>query len=304
MNRVHRPFGRLASGLEPAPLSLLAGLIAVNAPAAADPVAVPAESWVTNGTVHAVRQVGNRIYVGGTFTQAGPNTGFGVALDPSSGAWVPAFPKINGTVLVAVPDGKGGFYIGGDFTQVGGKSRHNGANIVPDGASPGTWKLGGWNPDTDKPIRAIALGPAADTIYIGGDFSTVRDVPRAGIAAVTSTGSLIEGFSPGAGTSTTVGTGAAATVTVGSVMSLVVSSNPARLFVGGFFTSMAGAARSGLAALNAATGALEAGFNPSPSAGGVETMALDTGAAANRLLLGGDQPRRPLRCGGGRRCGQ
>ncbi|MGH9008268.1 MAG: hypothetical protein ACRDYF_00295, partial [Acidimicrobiia bacterium] len=265
-------------------LCLLAGLVAVNAPASADPAAAPAESWVTNGTVHAVRQVGNRIYVGGSFTQAGPNTGFGVALDPSTGVWAPAFPKINGIVLVAVPDGDGGFYIGGDFTRVGDKSRHNGARILPD-VTPGTWKVGGWNPGTDKPIRAIALSPSSDTVYIGGDFSTVRDVPRAGIAAVTSTGSLIADFNPGSGTGTTTGTGAAATVTVGSVMTLAVSPDGTRLFAGGFFTKMAGVARSGLAALNAATGALDAAFNPAPSAGGVETMAL---TASGRLLLGGE----------------
>jgi hypothetical protein len=281
MNCTQRRARRWATGL--ASLCLLAGLAAVNAPAVADPAAVPAESWVTNGTVHAVRQVGNRIYVGGAFTQAGPNTGFGVALDPSSGVWSPAFPKINGTVLVALHDGSGGFYIGGDFTRVGDKSRHNGARIVPD-ATPGTWKVGGWNPETDKAIRTIALSPAGDIVYIGGDFSTVRDVPRAGIAAVSETGSPIETFNPGTGTGTTVGTGAAATVTVGSVMSLVVSPDGTRLFAGGFFTTVAGTARSGLAALNAATGALDAGFNPKPSAGGVETMVL---TASGRLLLGG-----------------
>jgi hypothetical protein len=272
---------RLAIGL--AGLSLLAGLAAVNAPASADPAAVPAESWGTNGTVYAVRQVGNRIYVGGSFTQAGPNTGFGVALDPSTGAWSPAFPKINGVVLVAVPDGEGGFYIGGDFTRVGDKSRHNGARIVPD-ITPGTWKVGGWNPETDKPIRAIALSATSGAVYIGGDFATVRDVPRAGIAAVTSTGSPILEFNPGEGTGTTTGTGAATTVTVGSVMTLAVSPDGARLFAGGFFTKMAGVARSGLAALDAATGALDLAFNPAPSAGGVETMAL---TASGRLLLGG-----------------
>ena len=281
MNVVHRRSRRLAIGL--AGLSLLAGLAAVKVPAAADPAAVPAESWVTNGTVYAVRQAGNRIYVGGSFTQAGPNTGFGVALDPTTGTWAPAFPKINGTVLVAVPDGSGGYYIGGDFTRVGDRSRHNGARILP-GDTPGTWNIGAWNPDTDKPIRAIALSTRPDVVYIGGDFSTVRDVPRAGIAAVSSTGSVIGTFDPGAGTATTAGTGAAATTTVGSVMSLVVSPDGARLYAGGFFTSMAGTARPGLAALNAATGAVQAGFNPSPSGGGVETMAL---TATGRLLLGG-----------------
>ena len=281
MNVARRRARRLAAAM--AGLCLVAGLAAVNAPASADPSAVPAQLWGTNGTVHAVRQVGNHIYVGGSFTQAGPNTGFGVALDPSTGVWAPAFPKINGIVLTAVPDGEGGFYIGGDFTRVGDKSRHNGARILPD-VTPGRWKVGGWNPDTDKPIRAIALSPTSDAVYIGGDFSTVRDIPRAGIAAVTSTGSPIAAFNPGSGTGTTAGTGAAATVTVGSVMTLVTSLDGNRLFAGGFFTRMAGAARTGLAALDATTGALDAAFNPSPSAGGVETMAL---TPSGRLLLGG-----------------
>jgi hypothetical protein len=105
------------------------------------------------------------------------------------------------------------------------------------------------------------------------------------VAAVNSyTGDPVLGFDPGAGTGTTSGTGAAAVLTVGSVMSLAVAPDGGRLFAGGFFTKMAGAARSGLAALNAATGALDAAFNPAPSAGGVETMAL---APSGRLLLGG-----------------
>ena len=276
---------RLAIAL--AGLSVLASFVAVNPPAAAEPPAVPAESWVTNGTVHAVSQVGGRIYVGGSFTQAGPNTGFGVALDPSTGVWAPAFPKINGIVLVAVPDGSGGFYIGGDFTRVGDRSRHNGAWVVP-GEEPGTWRVTDWNPSTDRPIRAIALAPSANTVYIGGDFATVRETTaRAGIAAVNKyTGSPTAGFDPGTGTATTAGTGAAAVVTVGSVAALAVSPDGTRLFVGGFFTKMAGATRSGLAALDAATGALDATFNPAPSAGGVEAPGCSR-AASGRLLLGG-----------------
>ena len=286
MKFVRRSTRRPAAGL--AVLSLLAGLSAVTAPAEADPAAVPAESWVTNGVVYAVSQVGSRIYVGGTFTQAGPNTGFGVALDPSSGVWSPAFPKVNGPVLVAVPDGAGGFYIGGDFTRVGTRSRHNGARIVP-GATAGTWDVAAWNPETDKPIRAIATSPTSSVAYIGGDFSLVQGVTRAGVAAVNSfTGDPVLSFDPGAGTGTpppaTTSTTAPASPVVGPVAALAVSPDGTRLYVGGFFTSMAGVGRSGLAALNAATGVLDTGFNPAPSGGGVETLAL---TSSGRLLLGG-----------------
>ncbi|HKN91302.1 MAG TPA: hypothetical protein VJ622_13590 [Acidimicrobiia bacterium] len=284
MTSIHRCRRRLATGL--AVLSLLAGLGAVTPPAEADPAAVPVESWVTNGVVYAVGQVGSRLYVGGSFTQAGPNTGFGVALDPSTGVWAPEFPKINGTVLVAVPDGAGGFYIGGDFTRVGPRSRHNGAHVVP-GATAGTWDVAAWNPATDKPIRAIALSPTSNVAYIGGDFSVTQGVARAGIAAVNSfTGDPVLSFDPGAGTGTAPPPTSSTTTTppVGPVAALAVSADGSRLYAGGFFTSMAGVARSGLAALDAATGALDAAFNPAPSAGGVEAMVL---TASGRLLLGG-----------------
>jgi hypothetical protein len=277
-SRPTRRARRLAAGL--AVLSLLAGLGVVLGPAEADPVAVPAESWVTNGVVYAVSQVGSRVYVGGAFTQAGPNTGFGVALDPATGAWSPAFPKINGTVLVAVPDGNGGFYVGGDFTRVGTRSRHNGARIVP-GATAGTWDVGGWNPETDKPIRAIAPSPTGNVVYIGGDFSVTQGVARAGIAAVNGfSGDPVLTFDPGQGTGPVV----PPATTVAPVDALAVSADGARLYAGGFFTTMAGTARAGLAALDAATGALDPAFNPAPSGGGVETLALTT---SGRLLLGG-----------------
>src|SRR2546429_614405 len=40
--------------------------------------------------------------------------------------------------------------------------RHKGARIGP-GATPGAGDGAAWNPETDKPIRAIALAPSANT---------------------------------------------------------------------------------------------------------------------------------------------
>ena len=87
----------------------------------------PDETWVTNGDVNSVVQAGSRIYLGGDFDEVGPNTGSGVALDPATGARPGAFPRVNGPVYTAVPDGAGGWYIGGSFTRVGDKSRQNAA---------------------------------------------------------------------------------------------------------------------------------------------------------------------------------
>jgi hypothetical protein len=42
--------------------------------------------WMTNGTVNAIQQVGNTLYIGGNFTYVGPITGGGVPLAVSDGA--------------------------------------------------------------------------------------------------------------------------------------------------------------------------------------------------------------------------
>ncbi len=123
-------------------------------------------SWVTNGDVHTVVHGNGRTYIGGTFDQVGPNTGFGVPLDASTGA-LPFESKVNGPVYAAVSDGAGGWYIGGNFTRVAGKSLHNAAYIKPDGTA------GGWNPSPDLTVYAIALDN--NRVYIGGEFAKVRD---------------------------------------------------------------------------------------------------------------------------------
>ena len=76
--------------------------------------------WITNGAVDATA-IGpdGTTYIGGNFTYVGPVTGCGAALDATSGARDTAFPLVNGHVYAAVPDGAGGFYIGGVLHQGG-----------------------------------------------------------------------------------------------------------------------------------------------------------------------------------------
>jgi trimeric autotransporter adhesin len=248
-------------------LSVAAVALVVPSPAKAVPLPVPDETWVTNGPVYAVAQAGGRIYLGGSFTQVGPNTGFGVRLDTASGAWTSG-PKVNGPVYVAVPDGSGGWFIGGAFTRVNGVSRQYAARIDAAG------NLLGWNPSLDAPVRAIAVDWSRNTAYIGGVFTTVRTTTaRAGLASVN------------------IYTGApdpawqADTSTGGSVAALALSSDGTRLYAGGVFTSLDGVARSNLAALNALTGTVDSAFNANVTGGAVNALALAPGAT--RLLVGG-----------------
>ena len=71
-----------------------------------------------NGTVNDIKVADGIVYLGGEFTKAGNIGSYGTALNPTTGLVPSDFPQINGTVNIAIPDGSGGYYVGGVFTQV------------------------------------------------------------------------------------------------------------------------------------------------------------------------------------------
>jgi len=106
----------------------------------------------TNGNVRCMARSENILYIGGEFTRINV-VAHGAALDPATGktpAGVSA-PRINGTILVAVPDGSGGYYIGGGFTDIEGETRNNIARINSDGS------LHDWDPNANGTVYAIAV---------------------------------------------------------------------------------------------------------------------------------------------------
>ncbi len=127
-------------------------------------------------TISNMARSGNQIFLFGNFTNIGPNQGSGVLVDSisktalGSRAW-----KINGYVRASVPDGQGGFYIGGDFTQIGDIPRNHLAQI--DAAGRPTV----WDPNVDQPI--YALYKRNDTLFIGGIFTAVAHQTRRTLAA-------------------------------------------------------------------------------------------------------------------------
>ncbi len=56
------------------------------------------ELYITNGSVNAtaLSADGNTLYIGGTFTRVGPNTGGFVLIDDTSGLPAGSFPKVTG----------------------------------------------------------------------------------------------------------------------------------------------------------------------------------------------------------------
>ncbi len=127
-----RPFsGRLrAMRVRPTALSVagaavLAALLLVTATGvrlAAEPSATPRWDWLLDGLVNGTTRIGNTLYAGGTFTTAAPSSGAlsrFFQLSPTTGAALPGSPEVNGGVRAIAPDGAGGYYIAGTFTNIG-----------------------------------------------------------------------------------------------------------------------------------------------------------------------------------------
>ncbi len=270
-SHARRRLGRLRFNAVLLGVALVAGGVVGTLPeaeaAASD---TPDETWVANGDVNSVFRAGGRIYLGGNFDQVGPATGSGVPLDPTTGARAASFPKVNGPVFVTVPDGAGGWYIGGDFTRVGDRSRHNAARILADGT------VGAWNPNVDQAVRAILLPPvgSANVAWIGGDFTVVNNAPTPMAARGLAATNLFSGEGvwgiPGS--------------SAGSVWALALSADRSRLLAGGDFTFLGGASRSRLAAVNPSSGAVDPAFNPGAD-GAVRALVT---APDGRIFAGGD----------------
>ncbi|MBP6390877.1 MAG: PQQ-binding-like beta-propeller repeat protein [Flavobacteriales bacterium] len=134
--------------------------------------------WQPNGNVETIVKddVNNLVYIGGTFTYIGPNTPYGSPVSTTTGMADVAFGRPNGEVRVSVPDGEGGWFIGGQFTQVNGQTRNRIARLNADGT------LHPWNPGCNSYVNALDLQDGV--LYIGGAFNSVGGQPRTGLAAV------------------------------------------------------------------------------------------------------------------------
>ncbi|OQY73810.1 MAG: hypothetical protein B6D44_06160 [Ignavibacteriales bacterium UTCHB2] len=187
--------------------------------------------WVPNNTVFATVRSGNTIYIGGSFNQIGPSTGCGSAIDINTGDPDLTYAKVNGDVAIAIPDGSGGWYIGGQFTKVGGVERNRIARLNADGTLNDNW-----NPNANNQVFAIII--SGSVVYIGGQFTTVGGQARYSLAAVDAeSGQVIADWDP--------------TVN-GIVYSLAISGNI--IYAGGSFSLVDVNQRNNIVALDITTG--------------------------------------------------
>lgn len=148
-------------------------------------------TWGVNGYVEAqVLGEDSARYVGGTFNFAGMNTGSAVLFPLSNSNESPhliSFPEVNGVVHAASGDGRGGWYIGGEFSRVANAPRMNLAHVDSSG------RLTDWNPGVDGPVHAIAVHEGV--VVVGGDFSGAGNfsatIARSRFAAFDEAGALL-----------------------------------------------------------------------------------------------------------------
>lgn len=220
------------------------------------------ELWVPNGSVEVMEKVGRILYLGGTFTQFGPWTGGATPINLVSGSYSwSAFPaKVSGTVYATIPDGSGGYYIGGRFLSVGGVPRKNLARINSDGS------VHPLNLIVDNDVNALAL--SGSNLFVGGLFANVGGQSRSKLARIDTTSNTVTSWAPG--------------FTGSSVKALAVVGSS--LYVGGSFSNLAGLARTNLGAVDVSSGSGDSTFNASMT-GSVVSALLYNGS---HLYVGGN----------------
>lgn len=151
---------------------------------------------------HAAKRWGDASVLAGWFLLAGIMAGCSgnEPMAPAPGAdagnnvqagGTTAVPPVTGHVFRIVPDGGGGLYIGGQFTQVGTVDRRHLAHILSDGQVDGAWA-----PEPDGPITAMLLNDQG--LYVGGSFFTIAGQPRAHLAALDRTSGAATAWDPSA----------------------------------------------------------------------------------------------------------
>ncbi|MGI9604864.1 MAG: hypothetical protein ACR2P0_01875 [Acidimicrobiales bacterium] len=151
---------------------------------------------VADGKVFAHARVGDRIFVGGDFDDVELQDGqiisqpYIFAYHVDTGEFDHTFrPVVNKLIraLEPAPDGSG-VYVGGLFTSWDGAFPLRMAKLDNQGNLITSF-------DADASARVMSISARSDTVFIGGDFTSVNGATRKGLAAVdASTGAVDSGF--------------------------------------------------------------------------------------------------------------
>ncbi len=130
---------------------------------------------IPDGTVNAtVAGAGTTTYVGGSFDTVGaPTGGSGLVPDTGTGSSVSLASATagaaNGGVTATVPDGAGGYFLGGSFTQVKGVQCPSLAHLLSDGSVDQNYCYSGLTGSVNALTRMT--GAVSKVLVVGGSFT-------------------------------------------------------------------------------------------------------------------------------------
>jgi Domain of unknown function (DUF5122) beta-propeller len=130
---------------------------------------------------------GSTLYIGGKFDfiNGVPVKNF-AAVSTATGAVNPAFTHAFGNQVHVILVGPNLVYVGGAFQQVDGQPRGRIVALNQDGSVNTTFAA-----TANNNVRSMALAPDGNTLFVGGNFTTMDGVARVSVARVTlDTGAL------------------------------------------------------------------------------------------------------------------
>ena len=214
--------------------------------------------WDTDGNINAIATANGAVYVGGSFSYVAPRGRKVAAVDAYTGQLQSEFPRVFGSAIHAIlEDGNGGWFIGGEFNEVGGLARTNLAHVLSSFAVDPDF-----HPDPNDAV--FALTSDGDRLFVGGDFTRIDGQARSRLASFNLSNNLATAWAPQPS---------------GRVSALLAAED--RIYAGGTFTSIGGLDARHLAALDPQSGGAFSWF-PLPD-GPVVTM----GLLDRRLFVGG-----------------
>ncbi|MEO7431617.1 MAG: hypothetical protein ABIR62_06260 [Dokdonella sp.] len=250
-------------------------IAAVSLGGANDGVAVPGfnpdPSYFQCGAcaqIFGITVSGSSVFVGGLYdTIAGQARSNLAELNRVDGTATSFDPHSNNTIFNMVISGST-MYISGGFNSrdgspsIGGQPRNYVAQLnLADGSATA------FNPNPNKLV--LSIGVANSDIYLGGYFSSLGGVVRKGVAALNAAD----------GSPTSFDTGPGSVDEDPQVTALAVADST--LYVSGYFSTMGGQPRAGIAALDTTTG-MATGWDP-----GTDGIILSLAVSGSTVYAGG-----------------
>ncbi|HEU0063902.1 MAG TPA: hypothetical protein VFQ58_02685, partial [Flavisolibacter sp.] len=226
---------------------------------------------------------GDTMFLGGDFDYVGLYSGSLVSVDLGTAAIKTGFPVVNGTIRAMIDDGAGGYYIGGDFSEVNGYKRIGLAHITSARTLDLAWNI---NVDFGSGVYALLLSLTKDTLWVGGTFNSIGGVSKDKLAAIkVSTKSVISGWGPGL-----VNKNWWAPAVVSALAyypaDMSLAGDAPRLIIGGDFSGFNWTdTKSSLAALDPKTGTLIKGWKADITPTNSTTTFIPVGPAVRSLMV-------------------